>query len=214
MDDAKRARLTPSRSPVQCERRLRSVLASLLAGGSERDIADALGISVHTVHTNVKRIFRRFNVSSRAELASSLSKGRHVEFSLTIPPPTRSRKPVSDVEQTSDASPAAVIARLSVGKRLVLDGLLRGETEKEIGRRLGRGRETVHTRVKSIYRELRVSTRAELRSILLVIPSEKELVLPPSRAKPVDAGAVATFIGGRRDEIETAGTAAPRPDAG
>ncbi len=48
--------------------REREVLAMLLAGDSEKEIASSLHRSVHTVHTFVQRLYRRFNVSSRGEL--------------------------------------------------------------------------------------------------------------------------------------------------
>jgi DNA-binding NarL/FixJ family response regulator len=44
------------------------VLRLLSDGFSDPEIADALTISVGTVHTHVKRIFRKMNVHSRREL--------------------------------------------------------------------------------------------------------------------------------------------------
>jgi DNA-binding NarL/FixJ family response regulator len=52
--------------------RLRQVLDGLLTGASEKEIADHLGISHHTAHQYVKALFRRFNVSSRAELMATV----------------------------------------------------------------------------------------------------------------------------------------------
>lgn len=43
-------------------------LRRLLAGDSEKQIALHLGVSPHTVHVYVKALYRRFDVSSRAEL--------------------------------------------------------------------------------------------------------------------------------------------------
>ena len=40
----------------------------MLHGASEKAIASQLGLSRHTVHDYVKQIYRRFDVSSRAEL--------------------------------------------------------------------------------------------------------------------------------------------------
>jgi DNA-binding CsgD family transcriptional regulator len=48
--------------------REREVLDVLLRGHSEKRAADRLGLSSHTVHQYVKRLFRAFGVSSRAEL--------------------------------------------------------------------------------------------------------------------------------------------------
>ena len=46
-------------------------VAVLVAGGStNREVADALFISIHTVEANLKRIYRKLGVRSRTELAS------------------------------------------------------------------------------------------------------------------------------------------------
>ena len=55
--------VTSGLSPRQAE-----TLNLLLQGQSEKQVARALGVSVHTVHVYVKALYRRFGVSSRAEL--------------------------------------------------------------------------------------------------------------------------------------------------
>jgi DNA-binding NarL/FixJ family response regulator len=50
--------------------RLRQTLELLLAGDGEKQIAGKLSLSRHTVHDYVKVVYRRFGVSSRAELLS------------------------------------------------------------------------------------------------------------------------------------------------
>ena len=57
-----------SRPPPALSPREREVLDVLLRGHSEKLAADRLGLSSHTVHQYVKRLFRAFGVSSRAEL--------------------------------------------------------------------------------------------------------------------------------------------------
>lgn len=52
----------------QLPRRLRETLACLLEGDSEKQVAAKLGLSPHTVHIHVKRLYRHFEVSSRGEL--------------------------------------------------------------------------------------------------------------------------------------------------
>ena len=42
------------------------------AGGTNREVADALFVSVHTVEANLKRIYRKLGIRSRTELASTL----------------------------------------------------------------------------------------------------------------------------------------------
>ncbi|HYO08459.1 MAG TPA: LuxR C-terminal-related transcriptional regulator [Tepidisphaeraceae bacterium] len=48
--------------------RVRQTLSSLLAGASEKEIAQALQLSRHTVHVYVKQIYRHYNVCRRGEL--------------------------------------------------------------------------------------------------------------------------------------------------
>lgn len=48
--------------------RLEQTLRHLLAGDSEKQVARKLELSQHTVHVYVKALYRRFAVSSRAEL--------------------------------------------------------------------------------------------------------------------------------------------------
>lgn len=48
--------------------RLRQVLACLLQGDGEKQIAIRLGISRHTVNRHVQRLYRQFGVQSRGEL--------------------------------------------------------------------------------------------------------------------------------------------------
>jgi len=57
------ARLAAELSP-----RLRDVLSGLAKGLSEKQLADRLGISPHTVHDHVKALYRQLGVSSRGEL--------------------------------------------------------------------------------------------------------------------------------------------------
>jgi DNA-binding CsgD family transcriptional regulator len=46
------------------------VAALVAAGGTNREVADALFVSVHTVEANLKRIYRKLGIRSRTELAS------------------------------------------------------------------------------------------------------------------------------------------------
>lgn len=49
-------------------KRMSQILMALLAGASEKQIAASLSISPHTVHTYVKQLHKRLDVSSRGEL--------------------------------------------------------------------------------------------------------------------------------------------------
>ena len=48
--------------------RMAQTLTLLKCAYAEKEIANRLGISRHTVHVYVKALYRRFGVSSRAEL--------------------------------------------------------------------------------------------------------------------------------------------------
>lgn len=58
----------PLPAPDDLPPRLRDTLRALAAGLSEKEVAARLGISAHTVHEYTKALYRRFGVSSRAEL--------------------------------------------------------------------------------------------------------------------------------------------------
>jgi DNA-binding CsgD family transcriptional regulator len=57
----------PALSPRQ-----RATLDRLLAGDSEKEAANALGLSVHTVHQHVKALYRAHRVRSRPELLARI----------------------------------------------------------------------------------------------------------------------------------------------
>lgn len=56
----------PDRPPLAPS--LRRVLAELLRGCSEKQIARTLRLSPHTVHEHIKKLYRHFDVTSRPEL--------------------------------------------------------------------------------------------------------------------------------------------------
>ena len=55
--------------------RVRQTLEELLAGDQEKEIANRMGVSRHTVHVYVKQLYRKFNVSSRGELLARFVRG-------------------------------------------------------------------------------------------------------------------------------------------
>ena len=59
---------------VKLSPRTREVLACLVRGDSEKEIAAALSLSMHTVHDHVKVIHRAFGVRSRGELLSRVAR--------------------------------------------------------------------------------------------------------------------------------------------
>jgi len=54
--------------PERLSPRMEQTLLSLLGGDSEKQVAAKLGLSQHTVHVYVKQLYRKYGVSSRAEL--------------------------------------------------------------------------------------------------------------------------------------------------
>ena len=74
--DGGRLRVVPSASPSSASpnltRRVRQALELLLAGRSEKEVADVMGISPHTVHQYVKLLYREYRVRSRSELLAAL----------------------------------------------------------------------------------------------------------------------------------------------
>lgn len=49
-----------------------TIVTLVLSDAHEEDIANTLGISKHTVHTHLDRIYRKLNVHSRCQLALRL----------------------------------------------------------------------------------------------------------------------------------------------
>ena len=66
-------RRTVDDSAVEFPPHLQQTLELLLGGSSEKQIVARLDLSPHTVHDHVKRLYRRFQVNSRAQLLARLS---------------------------------------------------------------------------------------------------------------------------------------------
>jgi DNA-binding CsgD family transcriptional regulator len=60
----------PRAAATRLSPRLRQTLDRLLKGKREKQVADELGLSPGTVHGYVHALYRRFRVSSRAELSA------------------------------------------------------------------------------------------------------------------------------------------------
>jgi len=63
--------------PLRLSARQRQTLYLLLEGRSEREMAQDLGISVHTAHAHVKSLYLLFSVSSRPELMARFVALKH-----------------------------------------------------------------------------------------------------------------------------------------
>ncbi len=62
------AAVSPSQATAGLPPRVGQTLKYLLTGDSEKQVALRLNLSPHTVHVYVKKLYRHFKVSSRAEL--------------------------------------------------------------------------------------------------------------------------------------------------
>jgi DNA-binding CsgD family transcriptional regulator len=67
-----RLKMGESENAEQLPARLRDVLAGLVRGEAEKQIARRLGLSPNTVNRHVQRLYRRFDVRSRGELMFQL----------------------------------------------------------------------------------------------------------------------------------------------
>ncbi|HEY1685366.1 MAG TPA: helix-turn-helix transcriptional regulator [Tepidisphaeraceae bacterium] len=67
---------TPTKISCGVSGRPREVLDYLQGGLSEKQISNILGLSRHTIHCHVKQIYRKFGVTSRAELLSRFISAR------------------------------------------------------------------------------------------------------------------------------------------
>jgi DNA-binding CsgD family transcriptional regulator len=68
----------PVRPQVEVAPRLRRVLVRMLAGDSEKQIANSLGLSRHTIHEYVRALYRTLEVSSRSELMAKFVSAERV----------------------------------------------------------------------------------------------------------------------------------------
>lgn len=75
--------------------RLEPILAGLLMGRSEKELARDTGTSIHTIHDYIKQLHRTFNVNSRTELLSRfLPRGGALRQPIVrLEPPRRGRPP-------------------------------------------------------------------------------------------------------------------------
>lgn len=67
-----RVELLPSTEPDALTARQREVADCLLQGMRNQDIADAMGISLHTVRRHLEQIFRRLSVNNRRDAVRML----------------------------------------------------------------------------------------------------------------------------------------------
>ena len=108
----------------------------------------------------------RIQVGQRAELTRTVGRLPAVYAS---PATDDTTLPLADRLDLPRASPHRIRRGRAVSPRQqqTLRHLLAGESEKQIAQRLSRSQHTVHTYVKAIYRNYRVSSRGELLSLFV-----------------------------------------------
>ncbi|NQT92872.1 MAG: LuxR family transcriptional regulator [Lentisphaerae bacterium] len=116
--------------------RMRQVMALLLRGYAEKEVAAVLGVSFHSVHNHVKELHRRLEVHSRDELL----------------------RVIRSLFATPAHAPPPLSPRLEQTRSL----LLKDYSERAIAIELGISSHTIHDYVKEIYRRFDVHCRAQL----------------------------------------------------
>src|SRR5579871_2464683 len=106
--------------------RYKAVFHGLIKGGSEKQIAYALGISRNTVHVYVTAIYRHFDVNSRGELLAIMIREFLSRVTLQCEPPTEESAPAILVPEElqfeiEDAFAEVRIAARALGRRIEAD---------------------------------------------------------------------------------------------
>jgi DNA-binding CsgD family transcriptional regulator len=143
-----------SNKPILGARQLEILVHSAL-GGTSKQTAHALGISIYTVHSSLGKILDKLGATSRAHaVALAFSKGLlnpDMLKELVIP------KELEAVEEHGTLF------------EQVVTYLARGYINKEIGLALGFSEQTVKNRVMSITRELGARNRAHVVTLALIL---------------------------------------------
>lgn len=63
-------------------RRQMDIVKHLVEGMGEKEIANAMGITQHTVHVHIKMLYQRSGVTSRGQLLGGIIKGMLAELQL------------------------------------------------------------------------------------------------------------------------------------
>jgi len=137
--------------------RLLQLAACLALGDTDRQAAERLGLSLHTVRSYSKRLYRRLGVRSRVQVAARVleavgcSAARRVRGAKAEGAGPRCSRTAQPAEQ-------ALPPRL----RRVAAYAARGLTNEETAGRLGLSGHTVRSYVRQVYAQLGVHNRAEL----------------------------------------------------
>jgi DNA-binding NarL/FixJ family response regulator len=123
--------------------RLQQALVALLAGESEKEVAQRLELSPTTAHQYIQQLYRHFGVQSRAQLLAQMLR--------------RWTGEPQDVLLAAESS-----SPLSPRLQQTLACLLEGDSEKLIAARLGISPATLHQYVTALYRLLDVQSRPQL----------------------------------------------------
>ncbi len=139
--------------PRELSARERDVVAWAAGGASLKEIAYAMGLAISTVGEQLSRAMRKLHVANRGELAAMWA---HAQAPV----------PESDVAKVALEGRDVVLAGLSEAEREIARRAARGETTAEIARTRGTTESTVTNQLGTIYRKLKVSSKAELAALV------------------------------------------------
>lgn len=145
---AERAVSTPNGQRLLSARE-REVLRLVAAGRTNREIAEATGVSIDRVRACVRSAFRKLGVRNRVEATRKLSRGTGQLNASPHP---------SGAETAHDA---AEVPQLSPREEEVLGHMATGRTNPEIADLTGLSPETVKAYLKSAFGKLGVRNRVE-----------------------------------------------------
>jgi len=72
------AKLTKTTTPVSLSPREREMLVMIVEGLTAKEIADRLGVSIHTINTHTRHLFKKLDVRSRAAAVARALRERMV----------------------------------------------------------------------------------------------------------------------------------------
>jgi len=122
-------------------------------GYSYLEIAEELKISVNTVDTHLRRLFKKLGVCSRPQAVAKVINARRLDVIISEP--------------LANCCGENVTWRLSMRQKTVLILLARGYSNQEICAKLRIGNTTLETHLNRIFKKLGVNSRAKAVAIAI-----------------------------------------------
>lgn len=129
--------------------RLTQIAASLALGESDREIAERFDLSLHTVRSYTKQLYRRLDRASRVQVAAHVLELMGCQYGRT---------------RNLGGRCCGWARQLALPPRLarVASCAIAGQSDKECAEQLGLSEHTVRTYIKQLYARLGVRNRTEL----------------------------------------------------